>query len=82
MIMIVNREEENRQFGQKRSEAWPEKLKKENIDALDIYWFVTFDNKNQDKPAECRSDVACKNTVTYTEIYPVGIKNFDAILNN
>jgi hypothetical protein len=24
---------------------------KENIEALDIYWFVTFDKKNQDLPS-------------------------------
>lgn len=44
---IVN----GKQFGQKRTESWPKKLKEDEIDALDIYWFVTFDKKTQDIPS-------------------------------
>ena len=40
----------NKQEGIKREDFFNEKCIKENIDALDIYWFVSFDNKNQDLP--------------------------------
>jgi len=30
--------------------AWKRKLKDENIDAWDVYWFDTFDGKNRDIP--------------------------------
>jgi hypothetical protein len=39
------------QDGIKRQEFFDSKVKTEKIDALDIYWFVTMDNKsNQDLP--------------------------------
>ena len=44
---IVN----GKQFDQKRRISWPEKMKKEQIEALDIYWFVTFNNEIKDIPA-------------------------------
>ena len=31
-----------KQFGKPRRQSWLEKMKTENIDALDIYWFDTF----------------------------------------
>jgi len=40
----------NRQEGLKRQEFFEQKCKNEKIDALDIYWFVTFDKNNQDLP--------------------------------
>jgi hypothetical protein len=40
----------NKQEGIKREEFFNEKLAKEKIDGLDIYWFVTFDNNSQDLP--------------------------------
>jgi len=58
---IVN----GKQFGQKRKEAWPKKLKEENIDALDIYWFVTIDNNYQDIPADVEAMLLQK----YRDIY-------------
>ncbi len=41
----------NKQDGVKRQEYFESKIEKDNIDALDIYWYVTFDKKNQDLPA-------------------------------
>ena len=38
------------QFGEPRRKSWAAKLKAENIDALDIYWFETFDKKHSDIP--------------------------------
>jgi len=40
----------NKQEGMKRQEYFELKCKEEKIDALDIYWFVTFDKNNQDLP--------------------------------
>jgi len=40
----------NKQEGIKREDFFNNKCEKENIKALDIYWFVTFDNKNHDLP--------------------------------
>jgi hypothetical protein len=39
------------QFDVARKKAWPKKMTEERIEALDIYWFVTFNNNNQDLPA-------------------------------
>lgn len=40
----------NKQDGARREDFFNEMCLKENIDALDIYWYVTFDHKNQDLP--------------------------------
>jgi hypothetical protein len=41
----------NKQDGIKRQQFFDAKCEQEEIDALDIYWFVTFDSKHQDIPA-------------------------------
>lgn len=39
------------QFGDiPRKESWQQKVKDENIDALDIYWYDTFNSKTKDIP--------------------------------
>ena len=43
---IVN----GKQFNNNRKISWPEKMVDEQIEALDIYWFNTFNNKVQDIP--------------------------------
>ena len=40
----------NKHDGQKRQGFFEMKCTTETIDALDIYWFVTFDKDNQDVP--------------------------------
>ena len=40
-----------KQFGKPRRVSWKEKLIAEKIEALDIYWYVTFDEHNSDIPA-------------------------------
>ena len=40
----------SKQDGIERQEFFESRILKENIDALDIYWFVTFDKKSQDLP--------------------------------
>ncbi len=40
----------NKQNGMKREEFFQKKMREEDIDGLDIYWFVTFDEENRDLP--------------------------------
>lgn len=40
-----------KQFGEPRYKSWKEKVISENIDALDIYWYETFDEINNDIPS-------------------------------
>ncbi len=40
----------NKQDGIKRQQYFEEKIASEHIDALDIYWFVTFDEHHRDLP--------------------------------
>ena len=40
----------NKQDGMRRQEFFDMKCSKEKIDALDIYWFVTYDEEHHDLP--------------------------------
>jgi hypothetical protein len=47
---LVNREDglygritRGKQFGDRRAITWPARMKQEGIEALDVYWFVTYD---------------------------------------
>lgn len=40
----------NKQDGMKRQDFFNKKMIEENIDGLDIYWFVTMDKSNNDLP--------------------------------
>lgn len=44
----------NKQEGTKRQEFFDKKMITENIDGLDIYWFVTMDKINGDLPVGAR----------------------------
>ncbi|MGY5848773.1 hypothetical protein ACW6QP_15300 [Salegentibacter sp. HM20] len=44
-------------FGGKRPETWKQKLKKEKIDALDIYWYETYNQNIKDIPAFVQGQV-------------------------
>jgi hypothetical protein len=44
---IVN----GKQFGESRNISWKAKVTEENIEALDIYWYETFDKVNRDIPS-------------------------------
>ncbi|MCY7310619.1 MAG: hypothetical protein LH619_07565 [Chitinophagaceae bacterium] len=39
-----------KQFGGLRKTTWPVKIKLDDIEALDIYWFVTHGSQNKDLP--------------------------------
>jgi len=47
----LNERLNNTQEKMPRQEYFERKIKEEDIDALDIYWFVTFDKNNQDLPS-------------------------------
>lgn len=40
-----------KQFDKPRKTSWKEKLKSEKIEALDVYWYETFDNNYRDIPS-------------------------------
>ena len=50
---IVN----GKQFNLSRKESWPKKMIEEDIEALDIYWFVTFNEEFRDIPAYVEAEV-------------------------
>ena len=48
---IADRIINGKQFGEPRRKSWKSKIIAENIEALDIYWYETFDKKNNDIPS-------------------------------
>lgn len=61
---LVNREDglhgritRGKQFGDRRAVTWPLRMKQEGIEALDIYWFVTYDQKHKDFPDEVEDEL-------------------------
>lgn len=48
---IYDRLVNGKQFDKPRRQSWREKLLKEGIEALDVYWYQTFDENNSDIPA-------------------------------
>ena len=47
---IADRIVNGKQFGEPRKKSWKAKVISENIEALDIYWYETFDKNNRDIP--------------------------------
>ena len=47
----LNKRINNKQENIKRQQYLEQKIEVENIDALDVHWFVTFDDDHQDLPA-------------------------------
>lgn len=41
-----------KQFGDRRQITWPIQMKSENIEALDVYWYVTYGELNNDYPRD------------------------------
>ncbi|WP_034917074.1 hypothetical protein [Gillisia sp. CAL575] len=54
-----------KQFGDCRKRSWKNKIISEKIEALDIYWYETFDNKNNDIPSAVEGMIIQK----YFDIY-------------
>ncbi|MDZ4070817.1 MAG: hypothetical protein U1C70_03235 [Sediminibacterium sp.] len=47
---MLKRRINNKYDGVKRQQYFDQKLQEEKIEALDIYWFVTYDEKHMDLP--------------------------------
>ena len=67
----------NKQDGLKRQQFFNQKMKEEDIDALDIYWFVTFDENHQDLPGYVEGLLMQRFYTTYGEL-PAWNKQFPA----
>ncbi len=48
---LLNKRLNNKQDGISRQNFFEQKIAEEGSDALDIYWYVTFDEENQDIPS-------------------------------
>ncbi|MDL2247302.1 hypothetical protein LJC05_01045 [Bacteroides sp. OttesenSCG-928-J23] len=48
---LLNKRLNSKQDGMPRQKFFEQKLIEEGSDALDIYWYVTFDEENQDIPS-------------------------------
>lgn len=47
---------------------WPQKMKEEGIDALDVYWYVTYSSQNQDLPRDVEVDLLLKYRDVFGEL--------------
>jgi hypothetical protein len=54
----------------KRQDFFEQKIDEENIDALDIYWFVTFDEDHQDLPGYVEGVLIQRYFETFGELPP------------
>lgn len=54
---IFDRIVNGKQFDEPRNQSWSKKVKTENIDALDIYWFVTMDKYQKDIPVSVEGSI-------------------------
>jgi len=63
-----------KQFGELRKISWPKQMKVEKIEALDIYWYVTYDEAYNDFPNELEDKLLEKHKSIYGS-YQDGIKD-------
>jgi len=54
---IFDRIVNGKQFGNTRKKSWKEKIISEKIEALDIYWYQTFDSQYKDIPASVEANL-------------------------
>ena len=57
-----------KQFGALRKITWPQQMKLEGIEALDIYWNVTYDGNNKDFPKVLEDELLLKYKSLYGEL--------------
>ncbi len=58
---IVN----GKQFGKPRNKSWPEKMKQNQSDALDIYWYETVTGDSFDPPSYIEALITMKHLETF-----------------
>ncbi len=63
------------QFGKARKISWKKKLKEEKIDALDIYWYETFDQNHKHIPSFLASNIL-QNHLDFLGSLPKWNENF------
>lgn len=63
------------QFGKARKISWKKKLKEEKIDALDIYWYETFDQNHEHIPSFLASNIL-QNHLDFLGSLPKWNENF------
>lgn len=51
----------SKQFGDRRKITWPAKMKEQEIEVLDIYWYITWDTLIKDFPREVEVLLLKKN---------------------
>jgi len=61
---IVN----GKQFGAPRRVSWKSKMVSEGIEALDVYWYVTHDNKNFDCPRVVENQLLMNHREVYNRL--------------
>lgn len=54
---IFDRLVNGKQFDEPRKKSWKQKLISEKIDALDIYWYETFDKNHNDIPVSVEGNI-------------------------
>lgn len=57
-----------KQFDKPRKTSWKEKLIAERIEALDVYWYETFDDKHSDIPATMEGLIMQKHFDIYGKL--------------
>lgn len=62
---IADRIINGKQFGEPRRKSWKTKIVAENIEALDIYWYETFDKENTDIPSTIEGNLIQRFYDTY-----------------
>lgn len=56
------------QFGLPRKKSWPLKMLTENIDALDVYWWVTNDLEHSESPEKLHRLLIRHHLIMYGEL--------------
>ncbi len=54
-----------KQFGALRKISWPQQMKLEGIEALDVYWYVTYDGNDKDFPKKLEDELLMKHKSLY-----------------
>jgi len=65
---IFDRIVNGKQFDEPRNISWPKKMKAEQIEALDIYWYETFNIKVKDIPAYAEAQIIQRHFDIYGKL--------------
>ena len=65
---LLKKRPNNKQDGMPREQFFKDKIQREQIDALDIYWFVTFDKNHRDLPAFVEAQIIQRYFDSYGQL--------------